>query len=244
MSTKMKNFLFYLAIVLGITLIIYQPVMDHFVAPYMLDKLTKELDDVDIADNLERIKKERSEKTDEELFDYSDVQSISSAEIAAVHDIDKRSLIGFVYVPSIDWKTPILYGSTHKNMLAGGGTLKPDQKMGEGNYAVAGHNHPNKNMMFAPIRFIEIGDIMYMTDKKKVYTYEVTHKEVIMPSRVDVLEDNEEVSELTLMSCYAADGSNRIYVKGKLVKTQDINEVHADVRNRLLKRGETRGFLK
>lgn len=239
---RARNLVFYLLIIGGIIGIGYNPIMDYVVAPYQMNKLTKGIDEVDIDANLERIKKDRSQ--DEILFDYTDVQSISSAEIASVHAIDKRSVIGFIYVPSIDWKTPILYGATHKNMLAGGGTLRPDQEMGKGNYSVAGHNHPNKNMMFAPIRYIENGDLMYMTDKKKVYTYKVNKKEVVLPNRVDVLEDNEDekVKELTLMSCYAADGSNRIYVKGELVRVQNIDDIDATIKNKLLHRGESRGF--
>ena len=85
------------------------------------------------------------------------------------------------YVPSIDFKMPILYGATHQNMLVGGGTLKVNQVMGEGNYAIVGHNHPNQNLLFAPIRKINEGDLMYTTYKKYVYVYQAVYKEVIMP---------------------------------------------------------------
>ena len=232
---KIQNFLFYSVIIVGLGFVAYQPFMDYVVAPFKIDKLTEGLDDVDINENLNRIQS-LTEEDEKDLFDYTDVQSISSSEIAGVHEIDKRSVIGFIYVPSIDFKTPILYGATHNNMLAGGGTLKPDQKMGEGNYSVAGHNHPNPNMMFAPIRHINKGDLMYMTDKKKVYTYKAHSKEVVSPKRVDLLEDDKEKAELTLMSCYASDGSNRIYVKGELIRVDDIEDVPKEIHDRLLYR--------
>lgn len=207
--------------VVGLGFILYTPFMDYIYIPYKLGKEQNQVVEMkkeDFKNNL------LENKDDLELFDFGDVSSIDINELKKAK-LDKSKVIGVVYVPSVGIKMPIMYGATHKNMLVGTGTLKPNQEMGKGNYSIASHNHPNKNMLFAPIRRIESGQKMYITDLDNVYIYSMVEKEVIEPSRVDVIEDKEGKEELTLVSCYSSDGSDRIYVTGELdevVKFEDM----------------------
>ena len=106
--------------------------------------------------------------------------------------------------------------------------------MGEGNYAIAGHNHPNPNLLFVPIRNITEGDLMYTTDKKHVYVYRAVYKEGIMPDRTEVIEDKEGKNELSLLSCYSSDGSDRIVVQGDLIEKVLLEEVDEVLKQELL----------
>lgn len=180
-----------------------------------MTNITKE----SIQDNLSKL------KDTAELFDYDAIQNISNTMVFPDIDIENmNNAIGIITVPSVDLEEPILYGTTNQNLLLGATTMKPDQKMGEGNYTLAGHNHHSKNVLFQPIRYIEIGESIYVTDKDKVYNYKVIHKEVVDPYRVDVLDDVEGKKLITLVSCHALDGSDRIIVTGELYKVTDYVE--------------------
>lgn len=161
----------------------------------------------------------------DELFDYGAIEDINNGFI--LPDIDINSIenaVGIITIPSVDLEEPILYGTTNQNLLLGATTMKPEQEMGEGNYTLAGHNHHTRNVLFQPIRYVEIGEEIYVTDKDKVYTYKVIHKEVVEPSRVDVLDDIEGKKLITLVSCHAKDGSDRIIVTGELHEVKDYVE--------------------
>jgi len=48
----------------------------------------------------------------------------------------------------VNLKLPIVKGVDDTALATGGGTLKPDEKMGEGNYALAGHYMTIKELYF------------------------------------------------------------------------------------------------
>ena len=155
-------------------------------------------------------------------FDYEAIENIGNdIVIPDINIADIKNAVGIITIPSVDLEEPILHGTTNQNLLLGATTMKPEQKMGEGNYTLAGHNHHSKNVLFQPIRNVEIGEEIHVTNKDKIYTYKVTDKEVVEPSRVDVLGDVEGKQLITLVSCYADDGSNRIIVTGELYEVTD-----------------------
>lgn len=202
---------------MGIGLIAYPFYLNWYVTPKNLDNVyetalvqTKE----DLKSNLEELEKKADE---EDMFDFSQVQSIT--ELEPNTEINHANVIGALYIPDVNIKMPIMYGATHENMLNGVGTLKPYMYMGKGNYSLAGHNHPNPNLMLAPLKKMSNGHKMYITDKDNIYVYETDSIEVVMPDRTDVILDEEGRTELTLVSCYSDDGHDRIIVKGELVDT-------------------------
>ena len=159
------------------------------------------------------------------LFDYDAIQNIDGSIIPPSIDISNiKNAVGVITIPSVDLEEPILYGTTNQNLLLGATTMKPEQKMGEGNYTLAGHNHHTRPVLFQPIRNVEIGAEIHITDKDKVYTYKVINKEVVEPTRVDVLDEVEGKKLITLVSCYAKDGSDRIIVTGELHEVNDYVE--------------------
>lgn len=226
----MKLILFTLLGFVGLGLVSYQFVLNHFISPTQLNNAYSqsydELSSSDIEENIKKL------KDDSSLFDFDEIESM---DIVPVNPkIKKESIVGSVYVPSVDMQLPILYGATHENMLVAAGTLKAEQEMGKGNYSIASHNAKNPNILFAPIRRIEQGDYMYLTDKRNVYVYRMVEKEVIEPERVDVIEDREGIDELTLVSCYSPDGSDRIFVKGDLYKIVSIHDIDDELKRKLL----------
>ncbi len=68
------------------------------------------------------------------------------------------------------------------------GSMRSDQKMGDGNYPLAGHHMVRKDILFSPLYFkTRVGDTIYTTDMKKVYTFKVYRREFIAATRIDVV---------------------------------------------------------
>lgn len=218
--------------VVGIGLLAYQPVMNYIIGPMQLNKAyakANTLSAEDIQANAERFASEKlSQEELDKLFDYDSVRTITTLEVSPV--INTQNVIGGIYVPSVNMMMPIMYGVSQDVLKSSAGTMKPEQRMGEGNYAIIGHNSRNKNALFAPIRRINEGDSMYITDKNKVYEYKMTAKKVVQPTAIHVIDDVEGKTILTLLSCNE-DGTKRVVVQGELVNEFD----YADASKELLK---------
>lgn len=221
--------------ILGCLLLFGDTTIKHYIyeKPLLEEQkiVLKEENRNEIKKQIQKNKKDSVDKKD--VFDFENVKSIELNELRNAK-LNQKNLIGIIYVPSVNIKLPILYGATHENMLVGAGTLKSNQKMGDGNYSIASHNHPNPNILFAPIRNINNGDIMYMTDYENVYLYKMKLKEVIEPTRIDVIEDVENKSLLTLVSCYSPDGHDRIFVTGELFEIKKFDDMSLEWREKLL----------
>lgn len=165
----------------------------------------------------ESIEENKKNLNEEEKFDYSSIENINSGMgMPKIDPSRMNNAIGIISIPAVDLEEPIFYGTTNENLWLGATTMKPDQKMGEGNYTLAGHNHHTRSILFQPIRNVEDGDEIFITDKDKVYTYKVVDKKVVMPERVEVLDDVPGKEIVTLVSCFSKDGSDRIIVTGEL----------------------------
>lgn len=221
-KNKFKIVLPIILVVVGILLLFSNQISDVIYEKWINNNQEEILESMSkdkIKENLASL-----EKADKEFFDYEAIKNIDGFVPPKV-DISKLdNAVGVITIPSVNLEQPILYGTTNENLLLGATTMKPEQKMGEGNYTLAGHNHHSKPVLFQPIRNVENGDKIYVTDKEKVYTYKVVGKEVVEPTRVDVLNDVEGKTLITLVSCYAKDGSNRIIVTGELFEVKDYEE--------------------
>ena len=55
-------------------------------------------------------------------------------------DAQKLPVIGGIAIPEVEINLPIFKGLDNVNLFYGAGTMKPDQRMGEGNYSLASHH--------------------------------------------------------------------------------------------------------
>ena len=213
-------------ILLSLALIFNSKIRDLFLVwntnKYQVNQVTKE----NIDENL---------KT-EGNFDFDSVKSISSeAVLASQWDAQKLPVIGGIAIPEVEINLPIFKGLDNVNLFYGAGTMKPDQKMGEGNYSLASHHiftaENASQMLFSPLVNAKAGMKIYLTDKDKVYTYEIREVKHVTPDRVDEIEDREGVKEITLVTCVDYNATERIIVKGDFKEVKAYSETSDDILN-------------
>lgn len=154
-------------------------------------------------------------------FDYKDTKSLSAMDIVKARRHAKDlPVVGAMAVPQANVYLPIAKGVSNNVLALAAGTMEPNQKMGQGNYALAGHNMSNldPNVLFSPLFYNgKAGQHVYLTDFKHIYDYQLTSRTTISAKDVAVL--NQTINPtITLITCNAT-GSMRVSFKGDLKKT-------------------------
>ena len=211
-------------ILLSLALIFNAQIRDIFMVwntnKYQVSQVTKE--------------KIEENKETEGNFDFDSVKSISSeAVLAAQWDSQQLPVIGGIAIPEVEINLPIFKGLDNVNLFYGAGTMKPDQKMGEGNYSLASHHiftaENASQMLFSPLVNAKAGMKIYLTDKDKVYTYEIREVKHVTPDRVDEIEDRDGIKEITLVTCVDYNATERIIVKGDFKEVKAYSETSEDI---------------
>lgn len=174
----------------------------------------------------------KANETQEAEFDFSKVEAIDLNQVLKANfDKGKFLTLGQIAVPSVKLNLPIYKGLANEVLLSGAGTMKPTQKMGEGNYALASHNYfGDMTLLFSPLVKLKVGEKIYTTDLEYVYEYETTAVDLIEPTRVEVINDQPGVTEITLITCDDYNASNRYCIKGKFVSKTPVGEVSDTVK--------------
>uniref|UniRef100_UPI003F704B4D class A sortase n=1 Tax=Bacillus thuringiensis TaxID=1428 RepID=UPI003F704B4D len=173
------------------------------------------------TENVQAVQKMDYEKHETEFVDASKINQPDLAEVANA-SLDKKQVIGRISIPSVSVELPVLKASTEKNLLSGAATVKENQVMGKGNYALAGHNMSKKGVLFSDIASLKKGDKIYLYDNENEneYEYAVTGVSEVTPDKWEVVEDHGK-DEITLITCVSVkDNSKRYVVAGDLVGTK------------------------
>lgn len=200
------NVILLILLLIGLTLIFNDPIKNFLVnqmtTEHSLKKATKET----IQENAEK----------ETTFDFDGVKSLDFQTVvkSRLYQDDLYTL-GGIAIPAVNLNLPIFKGVSNYSLIVGAGTMKPDQKMGAGNYALASHHMLEADMLFGPLTRAELGQTIYLTDLDNVYEYRITKKEYVDPNRVDLIEDVADKKLITLVTCDAT-GAQRLIVQGEL----------------------------
>lgn len=177
------------------------------------------------------IKKNENKKGN---YDFSNVKDLNLQTVAKSRANKQNiNIIGTIAIPAINMSVPIAKGVDNNTLALAAGTMREDQKMGQGNYALAGHNmaHGSK-ILFSPLYYhAKVGQKAYLTDLNKVYTYKITERKFINADRVDVVDDTPDPI-ITLITCDAT-GARRLMIRGKLVKVQKFKQAPVKVQKAL-----------
>lgn len=178
--------------------------------------------------SLTRKKVEENEKK-KGMFDFKKVKEVDLTQVAKARTQKGADVIGAIAIPDVNMHLPICLGMSDAAMTTGGGTMRADQKMGKGNYPLAGHYMTSKGILFSPLEDTKKGQKIYLTNMKNVYVYKIYMKKIVSPYAV-YLVDNTKKPIVTLITC-ADGGVNRWAVRGNLIKTEKVTKENTKVFN-------------
>ncbi len=173
-------------------------------------------------------------------FDFDAVVPSSSQAVFKAQ-FTNRDLptIGGIAVPKVGINLPIFKGLANEALLWGAGTLEPNQKMGEGNYALASHRAYEPDLLFTPLERVKKGDVIYLTDLKNIYTYETKIIVRVQPTEVQYLDVIKGKKLVTLITCGEIEGITRTIVQGELKEVTPVNKATKDMRDAFLLKSKT-----
>lgn len=186
---------------------------------YLLNKQVQQYDIAnyskkDLEDNLKR----------KGNFDFDSVESISNELVLKAQF--KNSDLPIIAIPDVKLSLPIYKGLDNISLLSGAGTMKSNQQMGERNYALASHSAKDKTILFSPLEFISLKEKIYVTDLKNIYIYQVSLKEKVDPSKVEVIDDIPNKEMITLVTCGDLEAVTRLIVQGTLIDTVEFKNAN------------------
>lgn len=211
----MKKVISIILIVLGIGFISLPSIQNKAIEK-KTDSVNKTVEDISYEEIL------KNTETDVE-FDYNAIEDVSPSNIIfGLINFDRKNVIGQIRIPDVGMNLPLLNGITNSNLAVGATTMKKNQKMGEGNYLLAGHYMKNKDLLFGSLMDVKIGNTVYLTDKNTIYEYEIYDTVVVEDTAIYMLEDSQSDKKgepiISLMTCYYTSKSGkRFFALGELV---------------------------
>lgn len=160
-----------------------------------------------------------------QTIDYSG-KTVRPLTVEAMKQVDAEKVVthygaGTIEIPSIGLKLPILEGMTQENLSVGAGTMKPNQVLGQGNFALAGHYMTNAGLLFGGIKNVHQGDLIQLTyqNQLRLVAYRVTEVKRITKDQGQVISDSQGTGLLTLITCDSsvAGTNGRLMVRAAVV---------------------------
>lgn len=167
-------------------------------------------------------------------YDFSSVSDLNLSSVARARASRAQiHVIGTIAIPKIHMTVPIAKGVDNTTLALAAGTMREDQKMGQGNYPLAGHNMANgSKILFSPLYYsARKGQMVYLTDMKRVYVYKIYQRQFIDANRVDVV-NNTPQKILTLVTCDAT-GARRLMIRASFVKSEPYSHASPHVQKAL-----------
>ncbi|MET3574126.1 class D sortase [Bhargavaea ullalensis] len=127
-------------------------------------------------------------------------------------------LAGLLEIPKIDLQRPVLDGATPENLDLSLGSISglDDPAAEGGSLAIAGHQTHVFGEYFSRIDELEPGDRITYETSSGTYTYEVFRSLVVYPHEVSVLDRQDGITLLSLVTCWPKHSSaQRLIVQAK-----------------------------
>lgn len=175
-----------------------------------------------IKDLLSKNELQKLETTEEIANTLVDIPNTAQGELKPEEIITvKNCAIAVIDIPSVGIRGQVVEGTDDETLKNYIGKFEGCAYPGEyGNFSVAAHNNIYTEI-FRDLHKVKVGEEIRVITKEKEHIYKVTSIEKIAPTRIDVLNENKSIKEITLITC--SDMSRtRICVKGTLVSSNDI----------------------
>ena len=126
--------------------------------------------------------------------------------------------------------------------MTGAATYRSDQQLGRGNYVVLTNNIFDKDVLLHRIQDLKKGQLIYTTDFKNVYVYEVSLNKIIEETEVSYVEKEPKngIAKITLLRCEGDIGTiYRRLVQGNLKSVEPLHDSEGELFKKLkLKRDD------
>lgn len=166
-------------------------------------------------------------------FDADQVTALTSADMVG-SNYTNLPLIGGMAIPDVGMNLGIFKGLSNANLSVGAGTMKEDQRLGVGNYALASHSlfsgYFYEGLLFTPLHRVQQGQKIYMHDGHKLFTYEITSIFDVNPNDGYVIDDTQGEGLVTLVTCRDLEATKRLIVRGKLIDHVELDKAPENVR--------------
>lgn len=178
---------------------------------------------------------EEPKQNKEEFDQYVQASEILGNEIIVYDRQEQIKTIGKINIPKIDLELPIFKGVQDQEIIDrtgtdsmnwGASTNLQNQKMRVGNYVLSSHRS-KRPILFTRIHELSKGDLIYLSDGHKQYTYQVFQNFNVKPNETwilnSVLINDKKADIVTLYTCLNYnDSSERTVIRGLLINIQDI----------------------
>jgi sortase A len=114
--------------------------------------------------------------------------------------------LGVIQIPKIDLKKVVVQGANQEELAMGPGHIASTVMPGQpGTFAVSGHRTTH-GRPFYRLNELAKGDTITIVTRYAIYTYKVSHFEVVAPTAVEVLDnvrgaDGKTKSQIVLTTC-------------------------------------------
>lgn len=149
------------------------------------------------------------------------ITDVDDGDIAKAMGQGHTPVIGKIAVPALGIKLPVFAPASgqaaYNDMLYGACEVKGNQTMGgKCNYGLASHHMLGANLCFTPLMHAKVGQIIYLTNGKRIYKYRINKVFIVNASQTTVLENQGHKRMVTLVTCTSYEHVNtRKIVQGK-----------------------------
>ncbi|MDO5734767.1 MAG: class A sortase [Eubacteriales bacterium] len=212
--------------ILAIFIIILALIM--FALPFVNSALIKRYSQLNL-NAITASELQRNQQNDAHVA-FEDIEEIGIINIWPwLNKYDRDNIVGLLNFPSLDIKLPIFNSASNENLLAGVATLKPEQKMGQGNYTISGHRARGKGVLLHNLMDAEIGSVVKLSDKEKIYIYRVVDALQVENEAVHMLDDAQMEKYgnkplLSIMTCHFGKSTSRWFVIASLEEIVDYSD--------------------
>lgn len=141
---------------------------------------------------------------------------ISTNKESDLSDIKLGEEIALINIPSINLDTVVVNGIKKEYLNYYVCRFENSVMPGDiGNFSLAGHSSYIYNEVFNDLHKVKVNDKIIIKTVSSEFEYTITEILEVSPDSVDVLEQNMNKREITIVTCTDS-GKNRLIVKGEI----------------------------
>lgn len=145
----------------------------------------------------------------------------SDVEVENTPTNKDSTAMSILRIPSIQLESPVIDGATSAKLNRALGMIENLDEPGtpNGSSAIAGHQSHQFGYFFNRLNELQIGDKFELDVSTDTLVYEVFDIQIVKPNNVEILNRQEGISKLSLITCYPVRSNKyRLVVQAKQVE--------------------------